>query len=717
MSSKTTWILLALVLLGVAYLVFLEDFFGIGTTEERQRRERQLLALRPEAVRAITIRERGATVELRRDPDGWTMTQPVTAMADTAAIDGILAQITTLDREANAPGDSDLASFGLADPEIDVTLVTDEGSTRLAIGDETPLGGRRYVRIDRGDVDVVDEAVWGLFHRSPLEFRDRDLFTEDPYDADRLELVRGDLATVIVRGEDRFWIGDPRIDEADQAAARDLLYRMSGLDALGFLDDRGDPGRYGLDAPELTLVMTHPDAPAPERLVIGAPAAEHPAAHYGRADRFPGEIVLVPEDVLRDAAGDRDDFRSPVLVDLTARQVQGLRFGTGSEAVHVQRAGGKWRITKPVEIDAESSAVEALVEALGRVPVRRYVADRLRRPEDYGLAPGRPVTIETASGAETFLAGRLDDEGRFLYVARSSEGPVLAVDAEVTDLLPDSVRDLRTRNVASIDLWEPITLTLERDARRYVVESDDLAFTVTEPVRSSLDSLTAQRLESALAPLRASRIISLGGDSDDARYGLVDPWIRLHARIRPTTRPAYEVEITIGSRDEHGHAYATTAASPVIFTLPPDVVALFEAEWIERGIIDTVPASIGRIRAEGGQRNVHLVRTGTGWSVRAPEGARTNEAAAEDLAETLASLSVDRYAVPDPGDAVTGLAAPGLVVRFEVERDARAEETIVELGNAAPGGGTFARVSNAPAIAVFEDATVARMRAELVRSP
>lgn len=724
MSSKTTWILLALVVAGAVYLLFLEDFLGIGTTDERQRRERRLLTLRPDTVRAITVREASQTIELRRDPDGWTMTSPVTAMADSAAIDGILAQITTLDRESNAAGDVDLASFGLAEPEIDVTLVTDDASTRLAIGDETPLGGRRYVRVDAGDIDVVDESVWGLFHRTPLEFRDRDVFAYDPFDADRVELVRDGLSTVLVRGDDRFRVGDPAIDDADQATVRDLLYRMSGLDALGFLPETATSDRYGLEAPIVTIVMTHPDAPGPERLVIGSPATEHPAAYYGRADRFPGEIVLVPEEILRDIRGDRDDFRSPLLVDLTARQVRALRFGEGSTAVHVQRSerrgrtsASPWRITSPVEIDAEPSTVDALIEALGRVPVRRYVADRLRNPEDYGLAPGRRITIETASAPETFIAGRLDDEGRFLYVSRTPEGPLLAVDAEVTELLPESVVDLRTRNVASIDLWEPITIELERDGRRYTVESENLAFTISEPVTAPLDTRVAQGLEAVLAPLRATRIVTLDAAADLDRYGLTDPRIRLNARIRPTTRPAYEVGLAIGSSDDNGHAYARTADSPLVFTLPPDTVSLLEAEWIERQLVEAAPSDVGRIRTNRGERDVHLVRTGSEWSVRAPEDSRANAAAIEDLAEALASLSVVRFALPDPGDTTTGLDAPGLVLRFEVERDATAEEFTVSLGNPAPGGGTFARVSNAPAIAVLDETLVARMRAELVALP
>ena len=72
--------------------------------------------------------------------------------------------------------------------------------------------------------------------------------------------------------------------------------------------------------------------------------------------------------------------------------------------------------------------------------------------------------------------------------------------------------DLRSRAVTQVDLWEPLTLTLERSDRTYVVDSENLAFTMREPFAGALDGRVAQELESMLSPLRAATIVAKAAD-------------------------------------------------------------------------------------------------------------------------------------------------------------------------------------------------------------
>lgn len=737
MSSKTTWILLLLVAAGALYLLVLEDLLGIGTTEERGRKQRMLFEIRPDSVTAITIRRGADEFVFERVDDGWDLTRPVRALADSAAIDGVLGQILALAAAPQPQPADDLLRYGLLEPAIILILEHGAGtatgagasaddapgsnSVRVAIGDSTPLGGRRYIRIDDGDIHVVDEAIFGLLDRERLDWRDVAVFTLDPFDAERLEIVRDDAHVVATRDGRRFRFGDPVIDLADSQRIRSLLYKLSGLDAVGFLPaGERTLEALGLDRPALVLSVTYPEESTAESLRVGDTATEHPAARYAIADRFPGEILLVPEDLLIDFAGDADSYRAKELVDLLNLTVTSMRFepaadGNGPEPIALESTRRGWSIVEPIVIEAQSEVVDALLAALGAVKIRRYVADHAEEAAT-PFRPVRKILIETDAGPRSFLVGDTDPEGRFLLVSRDERGPILAVDVEVLDLLPTTTRDLRTREVARIDLWEPLTLTLKRPDRTYVVRSENLSFELVEPFAGSLDGRVVQALESTMSPLGAERIVEENA-ADLSRYGLETPTMTLEAAIRPTTKPAYSVSIRFGNRDENGSTFALVEGTRLVFTVSEESMAPLKSEWLERRLVDAGPADVSRLRVSGKGRDLHLLRRAGDWVAREPADARLDDDAIDKAVSTLAQLSVDRYLTDADDPAATGLgSADELLIRFEVERDARVEEFRLAIGTRGADGTAHARVRG-DLLAVLDAATTAALLAPLVEQP
>ena len=327
MSSKTTWILLLLVAAGALYLLVLENMLGIGTTDERERQSRRLFETRAEDVDTIRISRKGTEIVLKRAPDGWDMIEPTRAFADTYSIDSVLGQLLALEAagEPQPATADDLERFGFSPADVAVELVGSFGSMTIAVGDETPLGGNHYIRIDDGGLHVVDEKVHGLLDRRPIDWRDTSLFALDPFEAEGLTVSKPDMRIVARAQGNQFTFGDPIVDLADAPRIRSLLYKLSGLDALEFLPAEGrNAAALGLDSPQLVIEVTYPGEEHPERVRIGATASEHPAALYAVADRFPGEIALVPEDTPIDFAGDADSFRAKELLDLGALTVTSL---------------------------------------------------------------------------------------------------------------------------------------------------------------------------------------------------------------------------------------------------------------------------------------------------------------------------------------------------------------------------------------------------------
>lgn len=104
-----------------------------------------VLALPANDLRAIQVGDGARTLRLARTDDGWTVDgRP----ADAYAIDWRIDQLAALPaRLIVAEQVDDLATYGLADPALTLTLELASGAEeQVHIGRETPDGTARYVQ-------------------------------------------------------------------------------------------------------------------------------------------------------------------------------------------------------------------------------------------------------------------------------------------------------------------------------------------------------------------------------------------------------------------------------------------------------------------------------------------------------------------------------------------------------------------------------------------
>jgi hypothetical protein len=123
--------------------------------------------LDPASVREIRIvRVAGATIILRRDDSHWTVDGPVTARANPARIQALLALPAEHSRDSiQAPGDP--ARFDLDPPAVSVYF--DEH--RFDFGGTSPLDERRYVLHD-GSVHLLPDHLYFQLVQNPGFFVD-----------------------------------------------------------------------------------------------------------------------------------------------------------------------------------------------------------------------------------------------------------------------------------------------------------------------------------------------------------------------------------------------------------------------------------------------------------------------------------------------------------------------------------------------------------------
>ena len=98
-------------------------------------------------VTGITVTKGEQTTAVERGDGGWRVTAPEEGEADSARLDGLALAVTEMRFTRTIADVSNLADFGLAEPEVQVTLVLSDGTAiGLLVGLENPRSTARYVQ-------------------------------------------------------------------------------------------------------------------------------------------------------------------------------------------------------------------------------------------------------------------------------------------------------------------------------------------------------------------------------------------------------------------------------------------------------------------------------------------------------------------------------------------------------------------------------------------
>lgn len=238
-------------------LVLSRDLRDVLPRHATEWRSRRLVSLVPDRLVRIEIRRPGFPfVQLIASQGAWLIQQPAPMRVDPQRVRILLESLTAarirrllcdpvaLDSPPVTP--STLAFEGPSDPQWG--LSADE-ALRIALwhrGEHSPVEvwlGRPspespeevYARVRPGDTVVtIDRALLEMFSLSPLDLRDRRLFTVSSDKIRELRFRDGDMTLVLARTGDGWALREPFNRCADSKAVDALLDRMVELSAEAF---------------------------------------------------------------------------------------------------------------------------------------------------------------------------------------------------------------------------------------------------------------------------------------------------------------------------------------------------------------------------------------------------------------------------------------------------------------------------------------------------
>ena len=275
-------------------------------------RDRSILEFEGPDVDGLAIAGPAGPLRFRKADNAWRMVEPWDVRADFGVVEGLIgrlgsSEMRSIEVDSDEADGADLDPFGLGDPRVTASLELGSASAVLHVGVETEDAAVFARDASRDLVFTIDGALATDLERAAGAYRQKDLFSFRPFNADRLSVVRDDVTTVLEKtgGDD----GDawrrlePEPADVDRVAVDDLLTKLSGLRAASFTDTRD---ATGLDAPLATVVVAYGEPAEEERVLIGRAGD----AAYGAHGDEPGAGVL--DDSAVDAALEALDAIGPV---------------------------------------------------------------------------------------------------------------------------------------------------------------------------------------------------------------------------------------------------------------------------------------------------------------------------------------------------------------------------------------------------------------------
>ena len=453
MSARRTLLMLA-VLLGLGAYIYFIDLDRQRTAADAK----TLLQFDSDAVTQVALVYPERELHLAKDDDGWNITAPLEARADTSAVDNLVNAVNQAEvsRTLDDP-QPDLALYGLDSPVATVRLTLEDGSQLplITIGKDTPVGYSVYVQRAGEDAILLTPQAFRLgMTKHTKDLRDKTVLAFQKERVSRIAVQRPAEAEapVVLRKTDAGWtlvgaaprgrpgqaLGPAPTDQrADEATVNTFLSSLSGLRAQDFIEQPVLALKeFGLDPPQLAVTLSldenGTDAAPALRLLVGGEKSNDQGTKQRHIKRDGVEsLYLVGDWVFGDLNKTAHDFRDKTVAQFAKEAVA---------RVEVKRQDGEgflltcsdcgreanWQIDAQLEGEPKQNALDQFVTDLHGLKGFEIVADQPEDVSSYGLDEPL-VTIRAYNAAEDRLAGLLisqitqDDNTRIFAMAEDGQ--------------------------------------------------------------------------------------------------------------------------------------------------------------------------------------------------------------------------------------------------------------------------------------------------------
>jgi len=540
-------------------------------------RSRVLIDLVKDDVARINLEgEKGKTRLDRSEGDEghWVLSAPLAARADPDVMDKLIGAALNLRvKQFIADSPPDLTRYGLAEPRLTVTLWgkaaeparKEEPEAAKAAGEvkppektpdeikETATAAQPpapvkavtlkfgsfadlkektvHVTADDGaSVESVDAEALKNLDKSPEELRDMHVLQIDTARTGSVEVHNGTGTFTLVRKDDQWRLQVPGRAEADAdpGAVESLLVEVKALKVLYFKAQPQAGWEVPDDAWGVMIQQEGEAAPRGLRLVMNEKAGSRVRnirePWVGRFNER--DIVWFGKDWLA--------YLGKKVLQIRPADVQDIIVAAPDRRTRLQRTGpSAWKLTEPIEAEADTEAVDSLLGELVSLTPRRFVAATAGL-KPYDLDPGQVVCTLTMKPA----AEGAPPHTETVRLAVQPSGEIFGR-IDPSDLVFQAEERV-LHAVAGEPLSQKLTEFLASDVTGLTVAASGKQMTLLEKggkwyragmagqAEQEIDAQAAKDIASAVAELKVVRWAAYD-TKDLTRFGLASPAIHITA--------------------------------------------------------------------------------------------------------------------------------------------------------------------------------------------
>jgi hypothetical protein len=280
--------------------LFLVSSFSIEDLQKKKAddlRDKTVLALDPNAVNSLAIQAGGQTTRVEKQGSKWQITAPQPAPADSEMVTQVLDQMKNLKVDHFESGGADLSRYGLAPPQVTVTVNGTGGEKGLLLGKLAP-GGKDVYATRPGEHEVFDlpKSTLSDLSKKPGDLRDKTLLSFKRDDATGITVTTPAQTLVLARSGRDWNITKPTPGKPKEDRLSTLLFTLEVVKGSRLVEEKPkDLAKYGLDKPEVRVQISLPKGP--QELLIGKKAGAN--EYYARSSSQDA-VFTVPDFTVTD---------------------------------------------------------------------------------------------------------------------------------------------------------------------------------------------------------------------------------------------------------------------------------------------------------------------------------------------------------------------------------------------------------------------------------
>jgi Domain of unknown function (DUF4340) len=367
-----------------------------------------------------------------------------------------------------------------------------------------------------------------------------------------------------------------------------------------------------------------------------------------------GYLYLVEFPARQQEVKQETEQKKLLLVPETA--ITGLIISTAQGPLQLNRAqSGIWKITAPLQTDADIREVQGLLRALVTGTVSRTVADKSEALAPFGLdQPVTTVTVTARAQQETIAIGDSGPLSNTLYVLRGSDGKVLLTDLAPRDFVNKSLLAFRRKELFQFVQNDVDRVRLTYPTTEIVIynmakDKPKPAWKIRYPIEAEADQTEVRSLMFRLEDLKALGIIDPGPERDAVAKTLSGPKVKvtLHTAAGDQTVRLYQPD------PQSGEAIAETTADAPLYRVNPTVIKDLTKELFDlqdKRLLGVTAADIAMLSVKARDKAYVLINQTGEWVLEDQPTAKLNQQAVDLFVSRVADLPAE--------ERVTKLTAP-----------------------------------------------------------